>query len=93
MKTPSRKDGDSVALDDLKREMLFHRQAQSAVIEGISRLNSLRVPTQRPDDYFAEMAKSDKHMHKVEKYFHFFNHAIHVFLLIFETDVLKKCWV
>ena len=23
------------------------------------------VPTQRPDDYFAEMAKSDKHMEKV----------------------------
>lgn len=52
-------------LNDFKREMTFHRQAQAAVAEGISRLHSLKIPTKRPDDYFAEMAKSDEHMQKV----------------------------
>ncbi|KAK3919467.1 putative rRNA-processing protein EBP2-like protein [Frankliniella fusca] len=52
-------------LDDFKREMNFHRQAQAAVLEGIPKLNSLGVKTKRPDDYFAQMAKSDEHMQKV----------------------------
>jgi len=42
-----------------------HRQAQAAVLEGIQRLHELNVPTKRPDDYFAEMVKSDAHMKKV----------------------------
>jgi len=54
-------------LDDFKREMLFYRQAQSAVVEGIQKLKQLDVPTKRPDDYFAQMAKSDVHMHKVRE--------------------------
>jgi len=52
-------------LDDFKREMNFHRQAQAAVLEGIPRLHNLGVRTKRPDDYFAQMAKSDAHMQKV----------------------------
>ncbi|EDW82990.1 uncharacterized protein Dwil_GK22617 [Drosophila willistoni] len=52
-------------LNDFKREMLFHRQAQSAVLEGIPRLHELGIKTRRPDDYFAEMAKSDELMQKV----------------------------
>lgn len=52
-------------LNDFKREMLFHRQAQAAVLEGIQRLKGLGIATKRPDDYFAEMAKSDEHMQKV----------------------------
>uniref|UniRef100_A0A0A1WDX1 Probable rRNA-processing protein EBP2 homolog n=1 Tax=Zeugodacus cucurbitae TaxID=28588 RepID=A0A0A1WDX1_ZEUCU len=52
-------------LNDFKREMLFHRQAQAAVLEGIKRLHAAGVVTRRPDDYFAEMAKSDEHMQKV----------------------------
>lgn len=52
-------------LNDFKREMSFYRQAQSAVIEGILRLHSLGIKTKRPDDYFAEMAKTDEHMQKV----------------------------
>lgn len=59
-----RPDEDPV-LNDFKREMLFHRQAQAAVLEGIKRLHSAGVVTRRPDDYFAEMAKSDEHMQKV----------------------------
>lgn len=53
--------------NDFKREMLFYRQAQSAVLEGIQRLKSLGVPTKRPDDYFAQMAKTDEHMQKIRE--------------------------
>ncbi|CAK1603845.1 unnamed protein product [Parnassius mnemosyne] len=54
-------------LNEFKRENLIHRQAQAAVIDGIKRLKELKVPTKRPDDFFAEMAKSDEHMQKVRK--------------------------
>lgn len=52
-------------LNDFQREMTFHRQAQAAVIEGIQRLHAMKIPTKRPDDYFAEMAKTDVHMQKI----------------------------
>lgn len=52
-------------MNEFKRETNFHRQAQSAVLEGLTRLKALGIPTKRPDDYFAEMAKSDSHMQKV----------------------------
>lgn len=54
-------------LNDFRREMTFHRQAQAAVIEGIKRLHALNIPTKRPDDYFAEMAKTDEHMQKIRE--------------------------
>jgi len=53
--------------DDFRREMLFYCQAQDAVRQALIKLNDLKVPTQRPDDYFAEMVKSDGHMQKVRK--------------------------
>lgn len=52
-------------LNDFRREMTFHRQAQAAVVDGMVRLHELNMPTKRPDDYFAEMAKSDEHMQKI----------------------------
>jgi len=57
--------GTNIVLNEFKRETHFHRQAQAAVLEGIARLKSLGVITKRPEDYFAEMAKSDTHMQKV----------------------------
>ncbi|KFB35782.1 hypothetical protein ZHAS_00002699 [Anopheles sinensis] len=54
-------------LNDFKREIMFHRQAQAATIEGIRRLHELGVTTKRPNDYFAEMAKSDEHMKRITK--------------------------
>jgi len=42
-----------------------HRQAQAAVLEGIARLHQMNIATKRPDDYFAEMVKTDEHMKKV----------------------------
>ncbi|XP_005176361.2 probable rRNA-processing protein EBP2 homolog [Musca domestica] len=64
-KIPYVRPEEDPVLNDFKREMLFHRQAQAAVIEGIRRLHELGIKTKRPDDYFAEMAKSDEHMQKV----------------------------
>jgi len=58
--------GDQV-VDDLQRETVFYRQAQAAIIEGLSRLKAMNIPTKRPEDYFAQMAKSDDHMLKVKR--------------------------
>lgn len=53
--------------NDFKRELTFYRQAQGAVLECIPRLKKMNIPTKRPDDYFAEMAKSDEHMKKIRE--------------------------
>jgi len=53
--------------NDFKREMLFYRQAQAAVLEGIERLKDLKVSTKRPEDYFAQMVKTDNHMQKIRE--------------------------
>lgn len=53
--------------NDFKREMNFYRQAQSAILEGLPRLQELGISTKRPEDYFAQMAKSDEHMDKVRR--------------------------
>ena len=58
-------DVDSVH-NDFKRELTFYRQAQATVLEVIPRLKSMGIPTKRPDDYFAQMAKTDDHMNKVK---------------------------
>ncbi|XP_063531877.1 probable rRNA-processing protein EBP2 homolog [Cydia strobilella] len=54
-------------LNEFKRENVIHRQAQAAVVEGLKKLKELNIPTRRPEDYFAEMAKTDEHMQKVRK--------------------------
>lgn len=53
--------------DDFEREMFFYRQAQATVLQALPLLNKHGIPTKRPDDYFAEMAKSDQHMQKIRK--------------------------
>ncbi|XP_069498552.1 probable rRNA-processing protein EBP2 isoform X2 [Ambystoma mexicanum] len=53
--------------DDFQREMSFYRQAQAAVLEALPRLKQFRIPTRRPEDYFAEMAKTDQQMQKIRK--------------------------
>ncbi|KOC71234.1 putative rRNA-processing protein EBP2 like protein [Habropoda laboriosa] len=67
LKLPQYNPADDPVLNDFRRETMFHRQAQGAVMDGIARLKKLKLPTIRPDDYFAEMAKSDIHMQKVRK--------------------------
>lgn len=51
--------------DDPKREEAFVRHALLSVAKGIEMLEAANVTWQRPDDYFAEMYKSDEHMSKV----------------------------
>lgn len=66
-KDPNSANGGINAEDDFQREMFFYRQAQATVLEALPLLNKNGVPTKRPDDYFAEMAKSDQHMQKIRK--------------------------
>lgn len=66
-KLPQYEASEDPVLNDFRREMMFHRQAQGAVMDGIARLKKLGIPTVRPEDYFAEMAKSDEHMQKVRE--------------------------
>ena len=66
-KLPQFNPSEDPVLNDFRRETMFHRQAQGAVIDGIARLKKLGIPTIRPDDYFAEMVKSDDHMQKVRE--------------------------
>lgn len=42
-----------------------YRQAQATVLQALPLLNKYGISTKRPDDYFAEMAKSDQQMQKV----------------------------
>lgn len=58
---------DDIIHNDFKREILFYRQAQSVVLEAIPRLHQLGIKTTRPEDYFAQMAKTDDHMHKIRR--------------------------
>ncbi|XP_033327620.2 putative rRNA-processing protein EBP2 homolog [Megalopta genalis] len=66
-KLPQYDPAEDPVLNDFRRETMFHRQAQGAVMEGVTRLKKLGLPIIRPDDYFAEMAKTDAHMHKVRE--------------------------
>ena len=42
-----------------------YQQAQSGVKIGLRKLEELGIATTRPEDYFAEMVKTDDHMRKV----------------------------
>ncbi|KAI9013041.1 eukaryotic rRNA processing protein EBP2-domain-containing protein [Gaertneriomyces semiglobifer] len=53
--------------DDLKREQAIYNQAVYAAVEGRKRCRAAGVAFSRPDDYFAEMVKSDEHMAKVRQ--------------------------
>ncbi|KAJ8976183.1 hypothetical protein NQ317_002232 [Molorchus minor] len=66
-KLPQFMPADDPVLNDFKRESMFYRQAQNAAIESISKLKEMKLPTKRPDDYFAEMAKTDEHMQKIRE--------------------------
>ncbi|XP_019953811.1 probable rRNA-processing protein EBP2 [Paralichthys olivaceus] len=66
-KVPNAANGDINADDDFQREMFFYRQAQATVLEALPLLKKHNIFTKRPEDYFAEMAKSDQHMQKIRK--------------------------
>ncbi|CBZ30730.1 conserved hypothetical protein [Leishmania mexicana MHOM/GT/2001/U1103] len=58
---------DLNADDDPKREEAFIQQTLLSVTRGISLLEEANVPWKRPDDYYAEMYKSDVHMNDVRQ--------------------------
>lgn len=58
---------DLNADDDPKREEAFIQQTLLSVQRGISLLEAANVPWKRPDDYYAEMLKSDTHMNDVRQ--------------------------
>ncbi|KAI9315404.1 eukaryotic rRNA processing protein EBP2-domain-containing protein [Dichotomocladium elegans] len=53
--------------DDMARELAFYQQALEAAIIGREKVLKAGVPFTRPDDYFAEMLKSDEHMAKIRQ--------------------------
>lgn len=53
--------------DDFKREMSFYNQALECTLAGLKKLKGLEVPVSRPEDYFAEMVKTDEHMQRIRK--------------------------
>lgn len=57
---------DIDANDDLAREVVFYTQALEGAREAIEKLRNLSIPIFRPEDYYAEMVKSDKHMLKIK---------------------------
>ncbi|TDH73758.1 hypothetical protein CCR75_003628 [Bremia lactucae] len=52
--------------DDLKREVAFYNHTLASVRLAKERLQKEGVAYKRPNDYFAEMLKSDAHMAKVK---------------------------
>ena len=47
--------------------LFSYHQAQSSATLGLRKLEDLGVPTQRPEDYYAEMVKTDDHMRRVRQ--------------------------
>ena len=52
--------------DDIKREIAFYNMTRENVMKGMQILVQAKIPISRPDDFFAEMLKSDEHMAKVK---------------------------
>ena len=53
--------------DDFAREVSFYKQVVAGCTEARVRMEMLGVKYKRPDDYFAEMLKTDAHMAKVRQ--------------------------
>ncbi|EPZ31254.1 Histone deacetylase superfamily domain-containing protein, partial [Rozella allomycis CSF55] len=52
--------------DDIKRELAFYNQALEAAAKAREVFLANNKPFTRPDDFFAEMLKSDSHMNRVK---------------------------
>ena len=66
--------------------ILSYKQAQVAVNEALPILYKLGVGTKRPEDYFAEMVKTDDHMQRV-------NWKIILRCIVLKNDWLKGKWL
>ncbi|KAK9462862.1 eukaryotic rRNA processing protein EBP2-domain-containing protein [Lipomyces oligophaga] len=54
--------------NDLQRELAFYNQALDAAMKGRAKLIKDKVAFTRPEDYFAEMVKTDLHMEKLARH-------------------------
>lgn len=63
---------------------LSYCQAQATVLEAIPRLHSMSIPTKRPEDFFAQMAKSDDHMKRVKLKFEYWYIIYVVWCILYE---------
>ncbi|XP_049849205.1 uncharacterized protein LOC126318231 isoform X2 [Schistocerca gregaria] len=52
--------------DDLKRETAIYTSTLETVTRALNKLKQEKQKYQRPDDYYAEMVKSDEHMLKLK---------------------------
>ncbi len=52
--------------DDIKRELIFYNMTHHNTIEALKKLKANGEKINRPDDFFAEMIKSDKQMDKIK---------------------------
>jgi len=52
--------------DDIKRELAFYNLTRENVKSGMQILLQAKTPISRPDDFFAEMFKTDQQMAKVK---------------------------
>jgi rRNA-processing protein EBP2 len=52
--------------DDLNRELSFYKQSLDASVEARRLLLKEGIPFSRPNDFFAEMVKTDEHMGKIK---------------------------
>ncbi|KAH3758156.1 rRNA processing protein Ebp2 [Pelomyxa schiedti] len=53
--------------DDQERELTFYAQALDAVKRGFALCEQYQIKIRRPEDYFAEMVKSDEHLHRIQQ--------------------------
>ena len=59
--------------DDLKREVAFYNSALEAVNEARPKLEESNIPFTRPDDFFAEMIKTDGKISRRNRYLFMFD--------------------
>ena len=52
--------------NEIKREIAFYNVTRENVMKGMQFLVQSKVPISRPDDFFAEMYKSDAHMNGIK---------------------------
>eukprot|EP00466_Bigelowiella_natans_P020397 jgi/Bigna1/134140/aug1.24_g8848 len=52
--------------DDLKREAAFYTESLKAAKICLKNLKQMNIPFERPEDFYAEMVKTDAHMAKVK---------------------------
>lgn len=64
--TPTVEIGEVDPNDDLKRELAFYKQAVAAAQAGQELCKKHSLPFSRPNDYFAEMFKSDVQMQRIQ---------------------------